>query len=458
MGATPLDVWSTIGGYELYYSLLATAVVLERYYPVVSGIKFLDGNRYGFLPILSVLLAVSMLYGENVDLHGGEGWALMAFALVGAVLVAARQQGVRAGIQRMQHSLTQREAHRHLTELVRRSADLIVIVDESEQLSFVSPAAQTLLGESPEDLQSRPASRLLGAEHEARLQAFLRDIARRQAVRAEMELVIPVAGGRPRTLHIVGSDQAGNAAISGIVLTICDVTERRRLEREVLEIAMHERERLSADIRDGLGLELNGIKGLLGRLRAQTERVPEEPAPSIDRVISQVNRTIDLARKLAVNLSPLHVARGSLELAMDRLAQEIARRFSLRVDLDQNLQQLVIPGPEADHLYRIAQEVLDYEARHGNCTRIKIDLCVAADRLVLSISGNGGISSAVDGEDALGLRMAEYRARMIGGVMRRDRTQDGAFAEVSVPLQWINSAAVPDIPDHAAERSARKRL
>jgi two-component system, NarL family, sensor histidine kinase UhpB len=249
----------------------------------------------------------------------------------------------------------------------------------------------------------------------------------------------------------------GNAAISGIVLTICDVTMRRRLEREVLEIAVHERERLASDIRDGLGLELNGIKGLLARLKTP-QSVSDSPARSVDGVIAQVNRTIDLARKLAVNLSPLHVARGSLELAMGRLAQETAQRFSLRVDLEQDLQQLVIPGPEADHLYRIAQEVLDHEARSGNCSRIKIDLCVAGDRLVLSIDGNGGTSSPFEGEAALGLRMAEYRARMIGGVMRRERTWEGNCVEVSVPLQSIQSTAPPDIPGRIAANSDRMRL
>ena len=445
--ANLIDIWSNIGGYELYYALLGTAVVIERYHRVPAQIKFLDGNRYSFLPILSVLLAIGMLYGESIDLRSGEGWALLAFVVVSAALVAVRQQGVRTDIQRMQQSLTQRETQQHLTELIRRSADLIAIVDASEQLTFVSPAAQTLLGESPDEVKSRPAGRLLGVEHEARLQFFLRDIARRQAVRADMELVVPAAGVRQRTLLIVGSDQLANAAISGIVLTICDVTERRRLEREVLEIAVHERERLASDIRDGLGLELNGIKGLLARLKTPTEA----PTRSVDGVIAQVNRTIDLARKLAVNLSPLHVARGSLELAMGKLAQEIAQRFSLRVDLEQDLQQLVIPGPEADHLYRIAREVLDHEARYGNCTRIKIDLCVAADRLLLLIGGNGGTSVPLEGETPLGLRMAEYRARMIGGVLHRERTWEGTCVEVSVPLQSINSTAIPDIPDRAAE-------
>ena len=455
---SPMDIWSSIGSYELYYALLGTAVVLEQHYRVPARFKFLDGNRYSFLPILSVLLAIVMLYGEDMDLRRGESWALLAFVAAGAALVAVRQQGVRTDILRMQHSLVQREAQQHLTELVRRSADLIAIVDAFERLSFVSPAAQTLLGESPDALKSRPASRLLGVGHEARLQAFLLDIARRQAVRADMELVVPGAAGQLRTLLIIGSDQLANAAICGIVLTICDVSERRRLEREVLEIAVHERERLASDIRDGLGLELNGIKGLLARLRLPTDRVPDTPARSVDGVIAQVNRTIDLARKLAVNLSPLHVARGSLELVMAGLAQEIAQRFSLQVDLEQDLQQWVIPGPEADHLYRIAQEVLDHEARYGNCTRIKIDLCVDGDRLLLLIGGNGGTSSPLEAEAPLGLRMAEYRTRMIGGVLHRERTWEGTCVEVSVPLQSFNATAGPDIPRRAAEYSDRKPL
>ena len=428
-----LEVWLHFGGYGMYYALLGTAAVLERQHRPQADIRFLEGNRYSFLPILAMLLAIGMLFGENVALQGAEGIALLAFVLVGAMLVVARQQGVRSEILRMQNVLTRREVQQHLTELIRRSEDLIVVADARGQATFVSPSAETLLGSTVEDLKSRPAARLFGVEHEARLQSFLDDIAQRQAVRADMELVVATADGERLTFQIVGSDQLGNAAIGGIALTISDVTARRRLEREVLEIAVLERDRLASDIRDGLGLELNRIRGLLVRLKGTPDNGLGSPVANVDGVIAQVNRTIDLARKLAVNLSPLHVARGSLELAIGRLVKEIAQRHALRIEFHHDIEHRDIDGSEADHLYRIAQEVLNYAARTVVCSQIEIDLHIEGEWLRLSIDARGG-APGVDAEAEMGMRMAEYRARVVGGVMRRERTSYGMRVEVSMPL------------------------
>lgn len=428
------NVWSDLGGYGLYYALLGTAAVLERFHHRPAEITLVENNRYSFLPILSVLLAIGMLCGYGIELRDDEGISLLAFVLVGAMLVATRQQGVRTEIHRMHDTIVRREARSHLTELIRRSADLIAVADACGQLSFVSPAAEALLGKTAENLQSQPAARLLGAEHEARLRDFLGEVRQQHAVRAEIELVVAAADGAPRTLHVLGSDQLGNEAIGGIVLTICDITERRRLEREVLEIAVHERERLANDIRDGLGLELDGIKGSVSRLNGVCGQSPGAPDCNVDGVIAQVNRSIDLARRLAVSLSPLHVARGSLEIAIGQLAKETTRRFAVKVKFQHDNGQF-IAATEADHLYRIAQDVLDCAARSGNCRRIQIDLYGAGDRFLLSISGDGWVAAPGAAEAEQGLRMAEYRARLIGGTLRRERTPRGTCVEVSVPFK-----------------------
>ena len=63
-----------------------------------------------------------------------------------------------------------------LTELVRRSSDLFLIVNAERQLAYVSPASEAVLGVSPHELQCRPALRLLGSEHEHRFAAFLDDM------------------------------------------------------------------------------------------------------------------------------------------------------------------------------------------------------------------------------------------------------------------------------------------
>ena len=431
------EIWSNVGGYSLYYALLSTAAVVERSRPAVTGNSIgAEASAYSFLPILSVLIAVAMLLGERINLGGWEGAALISFALVSATLVAARQQGVRQEIHRLHRTLAAREAETHLTELIRCSADLIVVVDASRELSFVSPACEVVLGLPADILKRRSAVCLLGEEHEARINALLTEIEDRKAGRIETEVLALTAGGERRSLLVVGSDQLATPAIAGISLTISDVTEHRRLEREVLEVAMRERERLSGELHKGLGDALAGIHRSLDRLKHAGDAAHRDAADAVAAIIGSVNNTIDTARRLALNLSPLHEVRGSLDLALGRLAKESSQKFCLDVSFEYSGDVRSIGPRDADHLYRIAQDSLDFSLKHSGCTRAGIDLSSHAGQLLLTVSDNGRAPPVGDGSERdLGARLSAYRARVMGGAIRMRRFADGwTRVEVAVPI------------------------
>jgi len=70
----------------------------------------------------------------------------------------------------------------------------------------------------------------------------------------------------------------------------------------------------------------------------------------------------------------------------------------------------------SNHLYRIAQEAISNALRHARATSIRVELAVTRRRIDLTVADDGiGMVGLADGDDGLGLKIMQYRARMIGG-------------------------------------------
>jgi diguanylate cyclase (GGDEF)-like protein/PAS domain S-box-containing protein len=238
-------------GYCFNYAFLTTAAVLEgRRVAAADAASSAEGNVYSFLPVLAVLFAILLLFGKQVSVQGSGSTALLAIVTLGAGLVVVRQLTVRKNVERLRHALASREAEARLTELVRRSSDLIAVVNADDKLAYVSPASWRVLGVAPEALQHSPAATMLGQANEARLGLFLEDLkaqgsaqasgstSRLVVTRLDVELTTP-AGDR-HVLQVIGSDHRTSTAIAGLTLTIRDVTEHKRLEEQLRALAFYD--------------------------------------------------------------------------------------------------------------------------------------------------------------------------------------------------------------------------
>jgi len=431
------DAWSNAGGFGLYYALLGTALLLERHYRVPATVRILESNRLGILPVLSVLVAVGMLCGPGVDLRRAHGLVLLLFAFIATLLVVARQYGMRREIDTLQQALTRRAAQTQLTELMRQSADLVAVATAELRLSFVSPSSERLLGVGAAQLAQRDATQILGDEHESRMREFLAQLMLGPDARAELELPVSAADGTRKTVQAFGSNQLHNTLIAGIVLTFRDVTERRRLEQELVEIAVLERARLAQDIRDSLGSELERIGQMIAGLRRRGLRGEPVGRSDIAEVVAQVNLSIDTARRLSMSLSPLNVARGALDVALDTLCADFSRRFGMSIEADVRLGARTVAGREADHVLRIVEKIVGCAARHG-ARSLQLTVRTAQAQLELAVAGSGlapGSEAAPGGmHQVMDLRLAQYQAHVLGGTLRRECGNEGWRVEVGIPL------------------------
>jgi diguanylate cyclase (GGDEF)-like protein/PAS domain S-box-containing protein len=226
-------------GYCIGYALLAVGVVFEQGRQVAANRERpREGNAYSFLPVLAVLLAIMLLVSQQFGLR--HATLLVAFVLVGAALVVARQLLTRREISVLNRELATRNAEARLTELVRRSSDVIAVIDAANHLAYVSPAAERVLGRNAESLRLQPVALLLGPGNQSRVDAFLADVTSGLSELSHMEIEYSTPDGERRMLQVTGSDQRQSPAIEGLTLTIRDVTENKRLEEQLRSLAFYD--------------------------------------------------------------------------------------------------------------------------------------------------------------------------------------------------------------------------
>jgi PAS domain S-box-containing protein len=332
-------------------------------------------------------------------------------------------------MQRLHTELAKRQADERLTELVRRSADAIAVIGVDGRFSYLSPAAERLFGAPVEALVGRSTADLFGSKGALRLGALAAPSDSDSI--ADVELV--TSSGERKLLQIAANNQSANPVIAGVVLTVHDVTEQRRVEQEILDVATRERQLLSRNVHEGLAQELTGVALMLNALNRRSNDTSAPAQASLDAVIRYVSEAIGGVRQLAVSLSPLQIASGSLQLALNGLARDVSTHSAIRVSTDWHLGDQVLPDGVADHLYHIVQEAISHAAEDTQCREVRICLRGVPLGLELSIESNGaGARIGVAAGDGRSLRLIAYRVRLLGGTLRVDGSAGGGTHIVAV--------------------------
>jgi signal transduction histidine kinase len=192
--------------------------------------------------------------------------------------------------------------------------------------------------------------------------------------------------------------------------------ERKKLEREVLEISHKEQNRLGRDLHDGLGQQLTALELFSVSLAQEADSKSRALGKKVRKLGEHLRDAIKQTRAMANGLCPVSLNEGGLVTALSKLADSTSTMAS--VECEFLCPSPVEVGLDASiHLYRIAQETTNNALKHGGAKRIQISLAKREDgQLQLSIEDNGrGFSNSVEQSGGMGLRVMRYRAGLIGG-------------------------------------------
>ena len=195
-----------------------------------------------------------------------------------------------------------------------------------------------------------------------------------------------------------------------------EITERKRLEREMAEVTERERRRLGQDLHDSICQHLTGTALVAHAVRERLEQRNSQEVQQAEKVVRLLEEGIDMTRNLARGFFSPDLEAGGLVVALRGLVESIRERSAIECSFDCTTPVRVSDATTATQLYRIAQEAVANATRHAQARRIAIELFLAPPLLTMTITDDGiGLPNPLPEGEGLGLRMMAHGAALIGG-------------------------------------------
>lgn len=207
-------------------------------------------------------------------------------------------------------------------------------------------------------------------------------------------------------------------AVDEVMVLVRDVTDRQRLEKEILEISHREQQRIGQDLHDSLGQHLTGISFLSKALQTKLTSRNIAEAAQAGEIAQLVVQTLAHTRNIARGLFPVELeSTGRLTPALTELAANTEKLFRVTCRLEIDPQLDIADVRVSTELFRIAQEAISNAIKHGKARRICLRLLAKSPQAQLLIQDDGGgiPTGTGSGASGLGLRIMGFRANRIGG-------------------------------------------
>lgn len=322
-----------------------------------------------------------------------------------------------------------RESEDRFRQVCTRIRDVFYMVDAGRsKILYVNPAYEEVWGRTVESLFESPGDLLQSVEETER-----DDVVRQHeplyhgadSVRLEYRIRRPDGTIRwieNRAFPVL--DDGGKIyCIAGLAR---DVTDRKYLERELMNAAENERKRIGRDLHDDLCQRLAAIRFKCEMLAEGIKRgeMPEvSKATELSRFVAEAAA---LCRAVARTLVPVDLAGEGLMVALDRLVKTVEALHEVPCFFYCPDTVMVESTNAAVHLYRIAQEFLNNAIRHGRPSRVDVRLEMNADFVRIEVVNDGQMFADPGPlSHGMGLKILHFRADAIGATLRIQPRMDG---------------------------------
>ncbi len=427
--------------------------VLETLTPIEREIRT-DKARYYLRRILPY---------QTTDHH--LGGAVVAFVdLTRQKLLELKQREKDAAAVAALHESTER-----LAAILDTAADAIVTFDQGGTIDSINRATESLFGYSRKELLGQLISRLIPSINSGQLKSSIADYFEHQRVQGLGSVRETVALRKdgstfPVDLALGKVDHLG--LFTGIVR---DITARKKLQAHLLEIVSEEQRRIGHELHDGTQQELTGLTLFAGGLCELLETaVPSDTGDyEVDRSPENQNWTLaghrfhklkQTASKLLQGLKtanqhvhelshgimPVQIDAEGLRSALAELAEMTNGVNQVSCRFESSEVSSISNNLIATQLYRITQESLNNALQHGQADEIRIRLSQQDDQVTLEVCDNGlGFDSPQSTDSAtagrgMGLRIMEYRASLLGGVLQIEQNKGpGVTIRCVIPTRKV---------------------
>jgi diguanylate cyclase (GGDEF)-like protein/PAS domain S-box-containing protein len=192
------------------------------------------------LPYVALAAGYSVLVALAMGQVTGELIEVLYGAVVLTAVVLVRQELVLRDNSRLLTEQARRESEERFRTLAANTSDVVVLVDRDGIVTDAPPAVARVLGVDATQLVGRPISRFVHADDAERAHAFIADVAARRSVSQPIEWRLWDVTGVWRQVETIAVNLLDDPSVGQIVLTTRDVRERKTLEKQLTQVALHD--------------------------------------------------------------------------------------------------------------------------------------------------------------------------------------------------------------------------
>ncbi len=248
----------------------------------------------------------------------------------------------------------------------------------------------------------------------------------------------------------------GQLAILGNAV---DITKEKELEQELsssagqlqalseqlLVVLEKERQRVAADLHDGVGQYLHALKFGLQKapqLHCYLTEEKEGGAPGCAELVSLAQEAIDEVRRISADLRPPILDDLGILATINWFCRRFKSVYSeIEIDKQLEIEESDIPETLKIAVFRVLQEAMNNAAKYSGASRLQVRLLKVGPTVALLVADNGvgfELGDVLDREKhegGLGLISMRERVKLSGGNLTIDSSPDrGTQILASWPL------------------------
>lgn len=246
----------------------------------------------------------------------------------------------------------------------------------------------------------------------------------------------------------------GRTVVCGVIR---DITERmarvkelqknreelRKLASELSLAEQHERERVAAELHDGVSQLLTSSVIRLNSLKATS--LPDSAAESIETICSILKETMQQTRSLTFELSCPMLNELGLAAALEELCASMTHEQSIRFEFKGGMEPIPLAMDRKIVLYRSTRELLINVMKHSEAKWACVKLEREDDHVRICVEDAGkGFDASMAGKGfsptgGFGLFNIREYLQHIGGCLKIESIPgDGTEVVLSVPLEEVD--------------------
>ncbi|MGH9030935.1 MAG: PAS domain S-box protein, partial [Acidimicrobiia bacterium] len=205
---------------------------------------------------------------------------------------------VRDVTERVDAEQAVRQSDQRFRALVQHSSDMITVLDADGVVTYTSPASEQVLGWNSHEREGGQAVELVHPDDQEAIAEMFSDALKRPGPTETVQVRLLHEDGTWRTIEAVGTNLLDDPAVQGFVVNGRDITERQRLEEQLLQAQKME---AVGQLAGGVAHDFNNLlTAIAGYVALLLEDVPADDPMHVDLV--EIDRAAQRAAALVDQL------------------------------------------------------------------------------------------------------------------------------------------------------------